>query len=82
MTKTTTTYYCDRCGEEIVENSIFYCSTHLYTAIQIWKGEWKYADLCNKCKESFKAWWEKPSASLTETAESEEKVCLKENMTK
>ena len=74
MTKTTKKYYCDRCGEEIVENSIFYCSTHLYTAIQIWKGEWKYADLCNKCKESFKAWWEKPSANLTEAAESEEKV--------
>lgn len=73
MTETITTYYCDRCGEKMVESHVFFCPTHPATAIQILLGgEWKYADLCDKCKESFRAWWKKSSASPTE-AESEKK---------
>ena len=71
MAKTITTYYCDRCGKEMEENIYFCCSTHPSTAIKILLGEWEYANLCDKCKKSFKAWWEKPFASQTK-AESEE----------
>ena len=71
MIKTITTYYCDRCGEKMTESPMFYCSTHPDTTIQIsLNGEWKSADLCDKCKESFKVWWDKSSASPTD-AESE-----------
>lgn len=65
MTKTTTTYYCDRCGEEIANEPLFFCDTYPDTAIRVLLGEWKNADLCDKCKESFKVWWEKSSASPT-----------------
>lgn len=71
MTKRTTTYYCDRCGKEMTESPVFFCSTHPDTAIQILLGEWKYADLCDKCKEEFRAWWEKSSAKLTGTEKEE-----------
>ena len=74
MTKITTTYYCDRCKKEMEASSIISCDTHPKTAIQIRINKWEYADLCDKCKESFKAWWEKFSTSPTEVAESEEKV--------
>lgn len=70
MTKTTTTYYCDRCGERMEEHPVFFCSTHPDTAIQILiNGEWEYADICDKCKESFRTWWEKSSTSPTEVEE-------------
>ena len=65
MTKLITTYYCDRCGKKMEESLAFRCDTHPNTAIQILLGEWTYADLCDKCKESFKAWWEKSSESST-----------------
>ncbi len=64
MTETITKYYCDRCGKEMAESAeISWCDTHPNTAIQILSHEWIYADLCDKCKGSFKAWWEKPSES-------------------
>ena len=50
----------------MAESPMFYCSTHPNTAIQILCREWKYADLCDKCKESFKVWWDKSSASPIE----------------
>ena len=58
MIKTITKYYCDRCGEEIEKNWTFYYNTQPHTAIKLQRGEWEYADLCGKCKESFKTWWE------------------------
>ena len=68
MTKTITTYYCDRCGKKIEENPAFCCdTTHPNTAIRVLPGKWNFVDLCDKCKESFKCWWEKSSASLAET---------------
>lgn len=68
MTKTITTYYCDRCGKKMEESHVFWCETHPNTAIQILLGgEWNFADLCDNCKKSFKCWWEKSSASLSET---------------
>ncbi len=59
MTKQQITYYCDRCREEIAIYPTICCNTNPRTAIRIEYGEWVYADLCDKCKESFKAWWEK-----------------------
>lgn len=72
MTKTVTKYYCDRCGEEVAVGLTICCKTNPETAIRIQqRSEWVWADLCDKCKESFKAWWEKSSTSPT-GAESEE----------
>lgn len=75
MTKTITTYYCDRCGEKMAENPVFFCLTHPNTAIQVLRDEWKYANLCGKCKESFIAWWEKSSVSSTEEVEKMDGEC-------
>ena len=59
MTKTINTYYCDRCGEEMPANYEPYCSTSPKTRIQILRNRWEYVDLCDKCKKSFEAWWNK-----------------------
>lgn len=58
MIKTETKYYCDRCGKEIEKTFTFYYNTHPHTAIRIQHDEWGFADLCDKCRESFKVWWE------------------------
>ena len=63
MLKTVQIYYCDRCGKKMEEGTSICCDTHPNTAIQIQFNGWQYADLCDKCKESFKAWWEKSSTN-------------------
>ena len=64
MRNTITAYYCDRCGEKMSEDFSFYCDTHPNAAIKLLQdGEWKYADLCDKCKESFKVWWKENTES-------------------
>lgn len=65
MIKTVTKYYCDRCGEEVAVSPAIRCNTNPETAIRIERSEWVWADLCDKCKESFKVWWEKSSTSPT-----------------
>lgn len=58
MTETITVTYCDRCREEIPKAFTFYYNTQPKTTIKVQREEWEYADLCDKCRESFKAWWE------------------------
>lgn len=58
MRKQKTTYYCDRCGKEMPVDYAISCPTSPKTLIQILHDTWEYADLCDRCKGSFKAWWE------------------------
>lgn len=74
MLKTTKIFYCDRCGEKMAEDHTFYCDTYPNTAIEVLQnGGWAYADLCDKCKESFKAWW-KETKQIAES-KPQEKQC-------
>ena len=50
----------------MTESPPYACPTSPDTAIHILYMEWKSADLCDKCRESFKSWWEKPNAIQTD----------------
>lgn len=60
MVKQIEEHYCDRCGDLIEKPhaGVEIPGTHPSMGIAMLTNTWHYQELCDRCSQSFIAWWD------------------------